>query len=85
MSIFIKYECGCIGFQKDRNDSAIIFCPCDADPYLFNEDIMIIRRNMEGKDFSPLEENEEDILLDRLRDLIHDGYSFHELKNILRR
>lgn len=81
--MLVKFECGCIGFQPQGGVSLIVR-PCDDEPYGNTEEYRIFHRDMGGKPWTEITNLHalNKIAMD-LKDLVHDGYAFRELKRIL--
>lgn len=76
--MFVKYECGCIGFPPDEHGDAIIVQCCDNDG---ERSISFFRRcmknnNGEVRSFTPLTETGEGIVLTDIQRVIAMVISF---------
>lgn len=67
--MFVKFECGCIGFQIEKVNFVIKACE--------TKDICIYRRGDLGeKDKEPLDLVEIEDLFDEIDQLVRDGYEY---------
>jgi hypothetical protein len=83
--MFVRYECGCVGFTPDENGDAVIVEACDRE----DDYIIFSQRNMKNnqgvirgyKGFSEIGEGQ---LITKLQRAIADGYKFREIQRLLK-
>ena len=85
MSIFVKWDCGCIGFQPGaRKHKTFVVRPCDGDRD--DTEYRLGWRNMSEKSFEDLEDNtvKSEAILLNLAGLIDRGNRYDEIRRLLR-
>lgn len=82
MSLFVKWDCGCIGLPAVDKGKAIIIEPCDGDHY-DDRRIRIGTRNMSQKNSEEVSSAYAEQLLDELCGLVVDGYKLREIRCLL--
>jgi hypothetical protein len=80
MNAFVRFSCGCIGFPIDAK-RAVIIKACDVPPD--GHRISWFERDMDGKDYEYLSDEESGKIHGQLNQLIFDGNQFQELRRIL--
>jgi hypothetical protein len=82
-TVLVRFKCGCIGLPPTEQ-SPLVICYCgitDEDDNFTLNRLMIPN---EPHTFTSLPVEEEELILDDLRQLLHDGRRFRALKQILR-
>lgn len=78
--MFCKWSCGCIGLQVDGECWMIL--ACDSTDY--GDTFQLHKReDLKTKKFDPLPKEAIEALLQDMSRVLHAGYKFYELKNIL--
>ena len=81
--MFVKYECGCIGFPPKENGFAIIIKPCDEDGELTFSD-RDVRKNKIVMPYTELSEIGVGEFKTQIQRLMYDGYKFRDIKRLLK-
>ena len=91
--MFIKFDCGCIGFgapkmthwnpHRAEDEGGALIYRCDTAGSA-EETFLLSHRDMSGKSHLPLDDDEAKEILRELERLIHDGYQLRKIKFLLR-
>lgn len=82
MSLFVEWDCGCIGLPAVDDERAIILEPCDGDHY-DDRRIRIGTRDMSHKESKEVSSADAEELLNELCGLVIDGYKLREIRCLL--
>jgi hypothetical protein len=77
----VKYDCGCIGFQRGPGRRALLVYWCDHDGR--ENPVGLGMRGMGEKEWDPVSEDRALELFEEIADLTDSGERFRELKRIL--
>lgn len=80
MTIFHKYDCGCIGIPVGDKDCILIEA-CDRG--IENDPISFFYRDMETKTSTPLTKEEEELFVKEMAQLISLGYRMKDLAHTI--
>ena len=79
--MFVKYECGCVGFEPCATGSAIIVQWCDV--YQDEPDTGFTHRNMSGKEFEAVPDVMTSELIAMVGNLCRDGHKLRSVRSLL--
>jgi hypothetical protein len=84
-SMFVKYECGCIGFAPNKDGEAIILEACDDDGEL---ELSFYRRAMKNKlggirKYRAFSEVGTGQMITKIQSVINDGIKFRKIRSLL--
>lgn len=82
MTIFQKYDCGCIGIPVGEKHCILIEA-CDREIYA--DPISFFYRDMGNKTSTPLTKEEEELFVNEIGGLISLGYSMKSLASTINR
>lgn len=78
----VRFDCGCVGMPLTKTGEAILIEACDRDISECGE-LSFYVRNMENKSYQKLSEATQKEYIDKIAELIADGYGLRTIKSIV--
>ena len=82
----VRFDCGCMGLLLDCDDSAeccfYVIDRCDGER---GELEIVERPALKDKSYEPMEREQAQVLLQRMGNLISDGYDLRTIRSIINR
>jgi len=79
--MFVKFSCGCIGVQSNNPKKTYIISICDID--MNDSNPLFTIRDMSGKTFEPVSNQEFEDLFLSIGKLVGDGHKFRTIQTLL--